>query len=76
MCLAVPAKVLEIEENKGIVDFGGVRQKVRFDLVSNVKKGDYVLIHVGFAIEKLSKEEAEETLELLREIEEYAYRGD
>jgi len=67
MCLAIPAKVLEVNGKEAIVDFGGVRRSVRADLVS-VKAGDYVIVHAGYAIEVLSREDAEETLKLLEEM--------
>ena len=69
MCLAIPGKVLEIKENKGIVDISGMRIETRFDLLEDVKNGDYVLIHAGFAIERLPKEEAQERLNLFREMD-------
>ncbi|MEX2702890.1 MAG: HypC/HybG/HupF family hydrogenase formation chaperone [Candidatus Baldrarchaeota archaeon] len=70
MCLAVPAKVLEIKGDRGVVDFGGIRREVNLSLIDNVKVGDYVLIHVGFAIQKLERKEAEEILKLWREVSE------
>jgi len=67
MCYAVPAKVLEIREDVGVVDFGnGVRREVLLGLV-DAKVGDYVLVHAGFAIKVLDEESA---LEILRELEE------
>ncbi len=57
MCIAMPAEVLEIKEgNIGVVDFGDLQQEVRLDLV-DVKVGEFVLVHVGFAIQRLSREE-------------------
>ena len=70
MCLAVPAKVLEIKGDKGVVDFGGIRREVNLSLIDDVKVGDYVLIHVGFAIQKLERKEAEEILKLWQEVSE------
>jgi hydrogenase expression/formation protein HypC len=70
MCLAIPAEVIKVEGNKAIVDYGGLEQEISLDLVENVGPGDYVLIHVGFAIEKLSKEAALETLAIFKELEE------
>ena len=68
MCVAVPAEVLEIKEgNVGVVDYGDLRQEVRLDLV-DVKIGEFVLVHVGFAIQKLSREEGLETRELFRQV--------
>jgi len=69
MCLAIPAEVLRVEGNKGLVDYGGLEQEVSLDLVEDVRPGDYVLVHVGFAIEKLSKEAALETLAIFKELE-------
>ncbi|MGB9854597.1 MAG: HypC/HybG/HupF family hydrogenase formation chaperone [Candidatus Bathyarchaeales archaeon] len=68
MCLAIPAKVVSINGNKAKVDFGeGVLREVDITLV-NVKVGEYVLVHAGYAIQVLSAEEAEETLRLWNEI--------
>lgn len=68
MCLAIPAKVVSIAENKAKVDFGeGVLREVDITLVE-VKVGEYVLVHAGYAIQVLSAEEAEETLRLWNEI--------
>jgi len=68
MCVAVPAEVLEIKEgNIGLVDYGNLKQEVRLDLV-DVKVGEYVLVHVGFAIQRLSREEGLETLEIFRQV--------
>ncbi len=68
MCLAVPMKVVEIEGAFGKVDAEGVRRKVSFQLLPDVKIGDYVLVHAGFAIEKINEEEAKRTLDLLSEL--------
>ena len=70
MCLAIPGKVIEIEEKKdfALVDIEGNRQRANVALLSNLRKGDYVLLHVGFAIEIIDKKRAEETLKLWREL--------
>lgn len=68
MCLAIPAKVLKIENNLAQVDMAGVRRQADVRMVNNVRVGEYVLIHAGFAIEKIGEKEAEETLKLLREM--------
>ena len=70
MCLAIPGKIVEIEKNHqhATVDYGdGTKRKANISLVE-VKKGDYVLVHAGFAIEVLDEKEAEETLSLFREM--------
>ena len=68
MCIAIPAEVIELKGgNVGVVDYGDLRQEVQLDLV-DVKVGDFVLVHVGFAIQKLSREEALETREIFRQV--------
>jgi|YelNatPaOPRAMG01_1025707.scaffolds.fasta_scaffold44425_3 hydrogenase expression/formation protein HypC len=71
MCLAVPAKVVEIvdEENQiAKVEIGGVRRNISVALLDDVRVGDWVLVHVGFAIQKVDEEEAMQTLTLLRQL--------
>ena len=65
MCIAAPAKIVEIDTESNIcaADFGGVTQNARLDLLPEAKIGDYVLIHAGYVIEKLSEEAAKESLE-------------
>jgi hydrogenase expression/formation protein HypC len=70
VCLAIPGKVIEIDKNKehATVDYGdGTKRKANVTLV-NVKIGDYILVHAGFAIEVLDEKEAQETLNLFREM--------
>jgi hydrogenase expression/formation protein HypC len=68
MCVAVPAEVIEIRDgNIGLVDYGELRQEVRLDLV-DVKVGEFVLVHVGFAIQRLSREEGLETREIFKDV--------
>jgi hydrogenase expression/formation protein HypC len=74
VCLAIPGKVIEIDKNKehGIIDYGdGTKRKANITLVE-VKKGDYVLVHAGFAIQVLDEKEAKETLNLFREMISYS----
>ena len=68
MCLATPARIKSIEKDTAVVDFGGVARKISLGILSGVKKGDYVLIHAGFAIGKVSREEAEDTARALKEL--------
>lgn len=70
MCLGVPAKILETGDGTAIVELGGVRREISAMLIDDVSAGEWVIIHAGFAIEKLSEEEAERTLALFREIAE------
>jgi len=70
MCLGIPGKVIEIEKNVATVDVGGVLRDISLDLCQDVSVGEYVLIHTGFAIQKVDEEEAKETLDLLRQLAE------
>lgn len=72
MCVAIPALIISIEGNSGQIDVGGARRKVGLDFVPEAKVGDYVLVHAGFAISILDADEAEETLRLFRELDEFA----
>lgn len=69
MCLGIPGKVIEVREDAGLrmgkVDFGGVRKEACLAYVPEVEVGDYVIIHVGFAISQVDEEEALKTLEIL-----------
>jgi len=68
MCIAIPAEIIEKRKgNIGLVDYGDLRQEVRLDLV-NAEVGEFVLVHVGFAIQKLSREEGLETREIFRQV--------
>ena len=68
MCLAIPMKILKIEGDKAVVSSSGVRRNIGISFMKNIKPGDYVIVHAGFAIEKLDTVKAEETLKLLEEI--------
>jgi hydrogenase expression/formation protein HypC len=68
MCLSVPGKVVEIQKDLARVEVGGVSREVSMAVCPDVVVGDYVLIHTGFAIQKLDEKEALETLELLRKM--------
>ncbi len=70
MCLAVPVKVLQIDGLKAIVELGGLTRQASIMLVPDTQVGDYVLLHAGFAIQKLDEKEAEETIRLFAEIAE------
>jgi hydrogenase expression/formation protein HypC len=68
MCLSVPGKVVEIQNNMAKVEVGGVIRDASMDICPDAVVGDYVLIHAGFAIQKLDEKEALETLDLLRKM--------
>lgn len=73
MCLGIPGKVIEIYETSGLkmgkVDFGGVVKEVCLAYVPDIMVGEYTIIHVGFAISRINEEEAQATLELLRQMD-------
>ncbi len=72
MCLGIPGRIVEVDDNPlmrmGKVDFGGVTREVCLAYVPEAQVGDYVIVHVGFAISRIDEEEAEETLRLLAEM--------
>ena len=69
MCLAIPALVVELRDNdNALVDLAGVRKEISLALVDRVAVGDYVIVHVGYALNKLDPEEAAKTLALFAEI--------
>ncbi len=73
MCLAIPAQVVELRDNdNAVVDLAGVRKEISLSLVEGVAVGDYVIVHVGYALNKLDPEEAAKTLALFRELGETA----
>ncbi|MFE9452136.1 HypC/HybG/HupF family hydrogenase formation chaperone [Streptomyces sp. NPDC006739] len=72
MCLAVPGRVLAIEEDAepltGLIDFGGVHKRVCLEYVPDVEVGEYVIVHVGFALQRLDEESAQASLRLFEEL--------
>lgn len=74
MCLSVPAKVLAIKGNIADVSVGGAIFKAGLQLVEEVEIGDWILLHTGFAIQKINEEEAQDILKIIREMEELNYK--
>jgi hydrogenase expression/formation protein HypC len=76
MCLGIPGKIQEIYDDHGTkmakVDFGGVSREVCIEVIPEAKPGDWTIIHAGFALNLLSEEEAQETLEILQQMAELA----
>lgn len=69
MCLAIPAQVIELRDgDQAVVELGGVQREISLALVENVQVGDHVIVHVGFALCKLDREEAAQTLALFAEL--------
>ena len=67
MCLAIPSKIVRIENNVATIDVDGVQREASLMLVENPRIGDYVIVHAGFAINKINEEDALESLKLMRE---------
>jgi hydrogenase expression/formation protein HypC len=67
MCLAVPAEIKSIEGSSATVDYGGVKRTANISLVE-AKVGDFVIVHAGYAIQVMDREEAEKTLDIFREM--------
>lgn len=68
MCISIPGKILSIEGDTAKVSIEGNEYQVGLQMLDDVKVGDYVLLHTGFAIQKISEEEAQETLKIIREM--------
>jgi len=68
MCLAIPAKVIELRGDMATVDMEGIRREVNVLLVPDIKTGEYAIVHAGFAIGKLDEHEALDSLRLIREV--------
>lgn len=77
MCLAIPAQVVELRDgDNAVVDLAGVRKEISLSLVDGVAVGDYVIVHVGYALNKLDPDEAARTLKLFAEMGELTPDGD
>jgi len=69
MCLGVPVKVIEKKGKEGVAEFKGVKRRISLELLDEVDVGDYVILHAGFAIQRLDQKEALKTLKLFEELE-------
>ena len=69
MCLSIPAKVETIQDDMAVVSVGGTKYNASLQMLDDVNVGDYILLHTGFAIQKLTPEEAEESLKVFEEFE-------
>ena len=69
MCLAVPLRIAELDGSNAVGERDGIRRSIRVDFIPDPKIGDYVIVHAGFAIERLSEEQALEDLAAAREVE-------
>ena len=75
MCLAVPLKLIEIKENVGFIETGGIRRQINLSLVDNPNPGEFVIVHAGFAIYIMDEKEAAKTLSIIRECLELEGKG-
>lgn len=70
MCLAIPARVVELrDDDQAVVDLGGIRKEISLALVNGVQPGDYVIVHVGYALGLIDPDEAQRTLDIFNELE-------
>jgi hydrogenase expression/formation protein HypC len=72
MCLSIPAKIISIEGKTARASVGGTIINVGLHMIDDIKEGDYILVHAGFALQKISDDEAQETLKLIREMENFS----
>lgn len=75
MCLAIPSKIVKIENHQGVVDVEGVSKETNLILIEDAKVGDYVIVHAGFAIYKIDETEALESLKILRQSAAIEFNG-
>ena len=68
MCLGIPMKLIKIHGDEGLVESGGLKRRANLTFIKDARIGDYVLIHAGFAIEKVKPKEAQKTLRVLKSI--------
>jgi len=71
MCLAIPGKILDIQDMLATVEIGGVTRKISLMLLPESQVGQFVLVHAGFAIQAIDEEEVRKTLDLFKELEQY-----
>ena len=72
MCLAIPGQIVDVRDGTATIDMMGVRRDISLSLTPSARIGDWVLVHAGFAIEVIDAEQAEETIEIVRELDELA----
>jgi hydrogenase expression/formation protein HypC len=75
MCLAIPLKITEVNGKEAMAEIEGVKRKIRIDFIKDLKVGEYVIVHAGFAIEKLDEKLAKENMELIKEVTDAALRS-
>jgi len=68
MCLGIPMKIVRVDGDEGLVESGGLRRKANLSFLKHPKVGEYVLLHAGFAIERIKEKEAQKTLRALKKV--------
>lgn len=68
MCLGIPMRIVSIDGDEGVVDSGGLRKRANLSLLKDARVGEYILMHAGFAIERIKEKEARKTLRAIKEI--------
>ncbi len=68
MCIAIPGKLIKKNNEKGIVDLGGINKEIFLTFIPEVKEGDWIIIHTGFGLNIISEKEANETIAILQEV--------
>lgn len=74
MCLGLPLKVVEVNGNNAVGEMNGIKRNIRIDFIKDLKIGDYVMVHAGFALDKMDKKLADETKECINEVIEAAHQ--
>lgn len=64
MCLAIPGKIIEVKKDKALVDFDGLKKEINISLIDSPQKGDFVIVHTGFAIQKINQKETQKIIKL------------
>ncbi len=76
MCLAIPSRIVKIEDQMAVIDVDGVTREASLLLLEDARVGDYVIVHAGFALHKIDEETARESLDLLRDVADRLDGGD
>lgn len=76
MCLGIPLKIIKINNNEAVAEANGIKKDIRLDFMPDAEVGDYVMVHAGFALDKIDMTTAEETIDALNEIEKIMHEGE
>lgn len=76
MCLGIPLKIIKINDNEAVAEANGIKKNIRLDFMPDAKIGDYVMVHAGFALDKIDMTTAAETIDAFKEIEKIMHEGE